>query len=264
MTDEISPRRLMIFGVVSGLAGIYLTLLNGVLDVKFFSFFGALGAIGSVVWGAEAVKQVTKYGLGTGVPSIGQLALGMGIVAAMFGLSVAEQYRVPLAGPIIAFVTAVVIGRIIGILAQHVIKMKIPVMIRCMTEIAGAGSLVIVGLSLSITGSFVFSDVVRAVFDFGFILAVFWVGAVAILHPFNACLGPDEKQRRTIFLAFSTGSIAMFVAGLGALLNLGRSGLPTIVLGALLWLLFYKKFWSEVYQDADSVVGTGLIPETEV
>jgi tetrahydromethanopterin S-methyltransferase subunit C len=43
-----------------------------------------------VVWGAEAVRRVAKYGLGTGVPSIGQIAMGMGIIAAMFGLAIVK------------------------------------------------------------------------------------------------------------------------------------------------------------------------------
>ena len=56
-----------------------------------FSFFGALGAICATIWGADAVRRVASYGLGTGVPSIGLLALGMGIVAALFGLSVGRS-----------------------------------------------------------------------------------------------------------------------------------------------------------------------------
>ena len=277
-TKEISPNTLMAFGIVGGLIGIYLTyILPAAGDaaggaVKNFlatiaPAAGALGGICAVVWGADAVRRVAKYGLGTGVPSIGQIAMGMGIVAAMFGLAIVGTITLPipvvLAGPIVALVTASVIGLIIGWFAQNVIKMKIPVMIRCMTEIAASGSLIIIGYSAAVAGTFEFSKLITTVFDDGFMLAVFWVGAVALLHPFNACLGPDEKQKRLLYLAGSTGAITMAVMGIAGVMTLGNAGIFTLLVGIVLWLIFYKKFWDEVYKDAAAVVGTGLIPKTE-
>ncbi len=250
---EIPSNTLAMFGISGGLLGIYLS--------PFFPTAGALGAICAVIWGAEAVRRVAKYGLGTGVPSIGQIAMGMGIIAAMFGLAIVKP--LPVAGPIVALITASIIGLIIGWFAQNVIKMKIPVMIRCMTEIAAAGSLIIIGFSAAVAGSFDFSNLIKMVFDDGIILAVFWVGAMAVLHPFNACLGPDEKQKRLLYLAGSTGAITMAIIGIAATMTLGASGTVTLILGIILWLIFYKKFWDEVYNDAAAVVGTGLIPKTE-
>ncbi len=251
---EITPINLMLFGIIGELVGIYLS--------PYFPTAGALGAICAVIWSAEAVRRVAKYGLGTGVPSIGQIAMGMGIIAAMFGLAMVKS--MPLAGPILALITASIIGFIIGWFAQHVIKMKIPVMIRCMTEIAAAGALIIIGFSASVAGNYDFvGSLIPKVFDNGVILAVFWVGAVAMLHPFNACLGPDEKQKRLLYLAGSTGAITMALMGIAAVMTLGASGSITLLLGIVLWLIFYKKFWDEVYNDAAAVVGTGLIPKTE-
>lgn len=257
---EISPNNLVLFGIIGGLIGIYLS--------PYFPTAGALGAMCAVIWGAESVRRVAKYGLGTGVPSIGQIALGMGVIAAMFGLAIVKAVtpdpRAILAGPIIALITASIIGFIIGWLAQNVIKMKIPVMIRCMTEIAAAGAIIIIGFSAAVAGNYDFmGSIVPLVFDNGVMLAVFWVGAMAILHPFNACLGPDERQKRLLYLAGSTGAITMAVIGIAALMTLGTSGVITLLIGIVLWLIFYKKFWDEVYNDAASVVGTGLIPKTE-
>ena len=269
---EISPNTLGAFGIIGGLLGIYLTYIlpeigkmaGGAVEMILTIISpaaGALGGICAVVWGAEAVRRVAKYGLGTGVPSIGQIAMGMGIIAAMFGLSIVKEMT--LAGPIVALVTASVIGLIIGWFAQNVIKMKIPVMIRCMTEIAAAGSLVIIGFSAAAAGSFEFGSLITLVFDNGIILGVFWIGAMAMLHPFNACLGPDEKQKRLLYLAFSTGAITMAVTGIAGIMTLGNAGIFTLLLGVVIWLIFYKKFWDEVYKDAAAVLGTGLIPKTE-
>jgi len=269
---EKSPNQLMLIGIIGGLLGIYLTYLLPLIGHKAGGTIGlilqtiaptagALGGICSVFWGADAVRRVAKYGLGTGVPSIGQIAMGMGIIAAMFGLAIVKT--TVLAGPLVALVTASVIGFIIGWLAQNVIKMKIPVMIRCMTEIAASGTIIIIGFSAAVAGNFEFMNIVKLVFDNGVMLAVFWVGAMAMLHPFNACLGPDEKQKRLLYLAGSTGAITMVVAGIAAIMTLGTSGVITLILGIVLWIIFYKKFWDEVYNDASSVVGTGLIPKTE-
>ena len=269
---ETSPNILMLFGIIGGLLGIYLTfalpeagrMVGGQVGdtlIIIAPVMGALGAICAVIWGAEAVRRVAKYGLGTGVPSIGQIAMGMGIVAAMFGLAIVGP--VILAGPVVALITASIIGFIIGLFAQYVIKKKIQVMIRCMTEIAAAGSLIIIGYSAAVAGSFEFKTIINLVFDNGVMLAVFWVGAVAMLHPFNACLGPDEKQKRLIYLAGSTGAITMTIMGIAGITTLGAAGTITLLLGIILWLIFYKKFWDEVYKDSAAVVGTGLIPKTE-
>ncbi len=270
---EVSPNQMMIFGLVAGLIGIYLTYLlplavgrmgGGIaIAIKTIApVAGALGAICAVIWGADAVRRVAKYGLGTGVPSIGQIALGMGIIAAMFGLAITKT--MPIVGPVLSVVTASIIGFIIGWFAQHVIKMKIPVMIRCMTEIAAAGAIIIIGFSAAVAGNYDFvKSIIPMVFDNGVILFIFWVGAVAMLHPFNACLGPDEKQKRMLYLAGSTGASTMAIVGLAGIMTLGVSGAITMILGIVLWLIFYKKFWDEVYNDAASVVGTGLIPKTE-
>ncbi len=255
---EISPNKLMLFGIIGGLVGIYASPLFP----PYSSIFGALGAICAVIWGAESVRRVAKYGLGTGVPSIGQIALGMGIIAAMFGLAIVKS--MPLAGPIVSVITASIIGFIIGWFAQNVIKMKIPVMIRCMTESAVSGALIIIGFSAAVAGNYDFvGSFIPKVFDNGVVLAVYWVGTVAMCHPFNATLGPDEKQKRLLYLAGSTGAITMALMGIAAIMTLGIMGAVTLVIGVILWLIFYKKFWDEVYNDAAAVVGTGLIPKTE-
>jgi tetrahydromethanopterin S-methyltransferase subunit C len=250
---DISPNKLMSLGIIGGLVGIYIS--------PYFPTAGALGAMCAVIWGADAVRRVARYGLGTGVPSIGQLALGMGIIAAMFSLAVVKSQV--LAGPVLAFIIALIIGLVIGWIAQNIIKMRIPIMIRGMTEIAGAGVLIILGYSTSVAGDYVFSDFISRVFTNGVILAVFWVGTLAMAHPFNACLGPDEKQKRLLYLAVSTGAITTTLMGIAAIMTLGASGAYTIIVGIILWLIFYKKFWDEVYKDAAVVLGTGLLPKTE-
>lgn len=128
----IPPNTLLAFGVVGGLAGIYLAYFLRDMN-SIFVFFAALGAVCAAVWGADVVRRVASYGLGTGVPSIGMLALGMGIIAVLFGLSLG----LGAAGPIVAFIISCVIGAIIGIISVKVVGMTIPIMVSATTEIAG-------------------------------------------------------------------------------------------------------------------------------
>ncbi|MDP3105702.1 MAG: tetrahydromethanopterin S-methyltransferase subunit C, partial [Candidatus Methanoperedens sp.] len=54
---EIPASTLAAFGIIGGLVGIYLS--------PYFPAAGALGAICAVIWASEAVRRVSKYGLGT-------------------------------------------------------------------------------------------------------------------------------------------------------------------------------------------------------
>lgn len=249
------PQTIMALGIIGGLAGIYL----GNFMPPAYSFFGGIGAICATVWGADAVRRVASYGLGTGVPSIGMLALGMGIIAALFGLSVGG-----IAGPIVAFIVAAIIGAVIGALSNKVIGMGIPIMEQAMVEIAGAGTLVIIGLSVVIAGSFNFAAVIENVVANGYIALIFIIGGMGILHPFNASLGPDEKQDRTLMLAVEKGAIALVIAGFASSLHSGLMAASlNMLVGLVIWYVAFSKHYAMIKRDAYSVVGSGLLPSAE-
>ncbi|MCK9587724.1 MAG: tetrahydromethanopterin S-methyltransferase subunit C [Methanothrix soehngenii] len=258
------PKKLRMYGLVGSIVGIYLgSILNSALNTEVFSFIGALAAIFAVVMGANSVRRVCAYGIGTGVPSIGMLALGMGIIAVMFGLSVAETLGFGMLGPIITLIYAGVFGYIIGVIANKVIKFNIPVMEEGNADLSMAGALAILGWSFAISGTLGYEDIVTDVLMTGYIAIIFIAGGLAILHPFNANLGPDEKQDRTLVNAIMVGGLAMTATGIGALLTQGLSeGLLQIVIGFAIWYYFFKMYYKLVKRDASAVVGTGLLPPT--
>lgn len=264
----LPPNTIIAIGVIGGLAGIYLTMLNQTFDTKIFSVMGGIGSIFAVVWGADAVRRVCSYGLGTGVPSIGMVALGMGVVAAIFGLIIPETGILPIPailGPVISFIVAALIGLIIGLLSNKVLNMNIPIMEKSMIEIAGAGSLVMMGLSASIAGSFAFNDaILPGVVSTGYIAIVFIGGAMTILHPFNANLGPDESQYRTLYVAVEKAALIMVIAGFASLTVIDAvSAAVTMLVGLLIFLVYFNKFMKSVHREAYKVVGTGLLPSAE-
>ncbi|MEM0499330.1 MAG: tetrahydromethanopterin S-methyltransferase subunit C, partial [Methanothrix sp.] len=208
-----------------------------------------------------AVRRVCGYGIGTGVPSIGMLALGMGIVGASFGLSTAEQLGVSMAGVIIALVYAMIFGYIVGAIANKVMGFNIPIMEEGLTDLSGAGAMAIIGWSYAISGSLAYADMVAKVFNTGYLAIVFICGGLAILHPFNANLGPDEKQDRTLVNGLMVGSLAVVAVGLCSLATLSTTAaIITIVIGAAAWYYFYVWYYRLVKRDAAAVVGTGLLP----
>lgn len=256
------PKKLRMYGLVGSVGGIYLgSILNSALDTNLFSFIGAVAAIFAVVMGANSVRRVCAYGIGTGVPSIGMLALGMGIIAVMFGLSVAEALGFGLLGPIITLIYAGVFGYVIGVIANKVIKFNIPVMEEGNADLSMAGALAILGWSFAVSGTLGYVEIVNNVLMTGYIAIIFIAGGLALLHPFNANLGPDEKQDRTLVNAIMIGGLAMVATGIAAIATQGlAAGLLQLVIGFAIWFYFFKMFYRLVKRDASAVVGTGLLP----
>jgi len=253
----IPPNTLAAFGVVGGLAGVYLAYFLKDMN-SVFVFFGAIGAICAAVWGADVVRRVASYGLGTGVPSIGMLALGMGIIAVLFGLSLGLGP----AGPFVAFLASCVIGAIIGIISVKVVGMTIPIMVRATTEIAGAGALLILGLSIVIAGSLDYAIVVKEVVTTGFIMLIYIAGGMAMLHPHNSNLGPDETQDRLLALSAEKAGIAVVLSGFASVAGMGAIAV-TMLIGIFTWYYFFGKYYGFVKRDAYKVVDIGMLPTEE-
>ncbi len=259
---KIEPKQLRIYGLVGSVVGIYLAyILNSVTGTNLFSFVGAIAALFGVVMGANAVRRVCAYGIGTGVPSIGMLSLGMGTVAVLFGLNIAEQLGVGLLGVIIALVYSLIFGYVVGLIANRVMGFNIPIMEEGLTDLSGAGTMAILGWSFAISGSLAYNAIVADVFKTGFLAIIFICGGLAILHPFNANLGPDEKQDRTLVNGVMVGGLSTVATGICALLTLGMAaGMVQIVVGFAIWYYFYVWYFRLAKRDAAAVVGTGLLP----
>ncbi|MDD3933583.1 MAG: tetrahydromethanopterin S-methyltransferase subunit C [Methanoculleus sp.] len=234
----IPHSQILIYGLVGSLVLIYLTYLNTVTNTQYFAFFGGLAAVVALLWGTDTIKHLCSYGLGTGVPSAGMIALGSGVIAALVGATTG------IFAPIVTLIVAAIIGAVAGVLANHVVRMDIPVMIVSLTELAIVGAMTVLGLAAMVGGTFNFLDLITGTtvilgfavqsYEFsvigGSIIAViFMLAAIAIQHSFNACLGPGEKQDRTLMLAAECGFLSMipiavisfaFIAFIPALISL--------------------------------------------
>jgi len=259
---KFEPKQLRIYGIAIALVGTYLVhFLNLLTGTAVFSFIGSLAAVGGMLWGANAIRRICSYGLGTGVPAMGMLALGMATPAALFGLNIAEQFGVGIIGPIVALAYGIIFGYIVGILCNRVMHFNIPIMEEGMLDISGAGVLAILGWSVTCSGSISYNLIVKDVYSTGFLAMIFILGGMAIFHPFNANLGPDEKQDRTLVDGLMVSGVAMVGMGICSLATLGPApALITIVVGFAFWYYNYIWYFRLAKEDAAAVVGTGLLP----
>ena len=255
----VSSTMLLALGIVGGLICIY---LGGFLGDNG-SVIAALGAVLAIVWGADAIRRVASYGLGTGVPSIGYMSLSVGVISALAGISLATLLKMTILGPVFALVIAIIIGAIIAIVATKIVGMKIPIMLQCTIEISCAAALSILAFSVGIAGSYTMTAVYEHVVATGFIAVLFIMCTMAIQHPFNACLGPNEDQVRTLKCAASTGFLSMTVVGILSSTSGGLGWVFVLVVGLIGWLISFRSFVQASCDDAASTKWSGLWPNVE-
>lgn len=269
----VPHNNILAIGLITSLICVYLTWLNVLTGLSWFAFFGGLGAIAAIVWGSHTIKTLCSYGIGTGVPSAGMIALGSGVIAMLL----ATRYGA--AAPIVAVVVAAVIGAILGYLSNNVLGMHIPVMIKSLTELAMVGALTLLGFTAMTTGSFTFSALSTGqVLFLGFALpsytasylggaliaTIFMLAAIAIQHPFNACLGPSWKQDRMLMLAAEVGFLSMIAVAIMslALISLGPA-LLSIIIALIGWWYTYNQYIVLSKRDAAAWLDAKPFPEAE-
>lgn len=258
--SSVNPKHTLALGVIGGLAGIYLTPISPVLG----PLFAALGAVCAIVWGADAIARVASYGLGTGVPSIGYMSLSIGVLGGLGGLAGAVIFGSSLAilAPLLGFIIAVIVGTIVALIAKKIIKMKIPVLVSCTAELAGAAALSVIGFSAAIAGSYSMAAIHTSVISTGFIALLLILNTMAIQHPFNACLGPQEDRVRTLKLAGATGFMSMSIMGLLGM-AFTQAWWVIALVGAIGWFISIRAYINASQEQAASVAWSGMWPKEE-
>jgi tetrahydromethanopterin S-methyltransferase subunit C len=256
----VNSTHLLILGIVGGLLCIY---LSGFLGDVIGPVIAGIGAVLAIIWGSDAIRRVASYGLGTGVPSIGYMSLSVGVISALAGISLATILKIALIGPVAGFVIAVIIGAIIAIVATKIVGMKIPIMLQCTIEIAGAATLSVLGFAVAIAGSYDMTAIYENVVATGFIAVLFIMCTMAIQHPFNACLGPNEDQVRTLKCAASTAFLSMTITGLMSVTTGGLGWFVVFIVGLIGWVISFRAFVLASCNDAASTKWAGLWPKVE-
>jgi tetrahydromethanopterin S-methyltransferase subunit C len=262
-------------GLVAALVCIYLGAgLNMMFNATWASFFGGLAAVAAIVWGSDTIKGLCSYGIGTGVPSVGMISLGSGVIAMLLATRFSWYWA-----PIVLVIAAVIIGGIIGYIANDGLMMKIPVMRRAMTEVAIVGGLMLMGFAQMTTGGYslvglsstgtgllgITTTGQAGSFIGASIIAVaFILGAIAVQHPFNACLGPSWKQDRMFMLAAECGFLSMIPV---AFMSIVYLSVPAVIISLVVsvagWLYTYNQYICLSQRDAAGWLDAKPIVEPE-
>jgi tetrahydromethanopterin S-methyltransferase subunit C len=260
---ELYPEnQVLIFGAVLSIVGMYIAQFVPQLAM----LVGGLLAAAATVAGANTTRRVAAYGLGTGVPSIGMVSLGMGTMSALAGVLLANamvtQFGLPnsviYAIPIIVAVVAIVLGFIVGKLTVKPIGMKIPIMVESMTKLALMGALSIMGFCVAFAGGFSPDVLIPGAIKNGIIGLAFIAAGMAILHPFNACLGPNESHKRTLLLAIACGLLTWFI------FSVAKLDVISSIASVALWAVVYRSFVKQSLNDACDVLYTPELPKKEM
>ena len=269
----IPHNNILMAGLLGTLVCLYLTYLNVLTNTEIFALFGGLAAIIALIWGSHTIKVLCSYGIGTGVPSAGMIAFGSGVIAMLLAT------RFGILAPIVALIIAGVIGFILGYISNDILNMKIPAMVQALTEMAVVGALSLMGFAALITGGFTFAGLTEGTVTMlgmtvssnqisfiggGLIAVVFLLGAIAIQHPFNACLGPGWKQDRMLMLTAECGFLSMIVAAVMsfAFISMG-SAMISLLVAILGWAYTYNQYIILSKRDAHSWLDAKQIPEME-
>ena len=90
------------------------------------------------------------------------------------------------------------------------------------------------------------------------------LGALAIQHGFNACLGPSEKQDRTLMLTAEVGFLSMIMVAIFSFAYLGIFALIiSIVVSVAGWYYTYAQYLALSKRDAAAWLDTKMIVEAE-
>ncbi|WP_018153519.1 tetrahydromethanopterin S-methyltransferase subunit MtrC [Methanothermococcus thermolithotrophicus] len=253
---ELYPEeQVLAIGAIVSLVGIYIAHM--VPQVAML--IGGLLAAAACVAGANTTRKVAAYGLGTGVPSIGMVSLGMGTISALAGVLLPPAIGITeLATPIVTAATAIVIGFIVGKLTVNPVGMKIPIMVQSMTKLSLMGALAILGFCTAFAGGFSADLIINGAVNNGIIGLAFITAGISILHPFNACLGPNESHKRTLMLAIACGLLTWFI------FSIAKLDVISIVVSGIFWVVSYSLFVKQSLNDACDVLYTPELPKKEM
>ncbi|RLE49401.1 MAG: tetrahydromethanopterin S-methyltransferase subunit C [Candidatus Methanomethylicota archaeon] len=255
---SIDPKKIALVAVPVSLVGVY----SGIPAIA------AVLALPAIIWGADAVRRIASYGLGTGVPSIGNLAASIGVISALVGL----KYT-----PALGLAMGAATGFIFGHFVDKFKILNIPHLRRFATELAAAASLALMGLMEGIAklghaplvlGTEVFSDMAVALFAAGFAIPIYWATSLSMFHPYNVSLGAAERQGRTLRVAINTSGMAITLAGvfrLGYLAMINQWGsmfeaVLIVILGVIIWAYGVFEVFRVCKRESASVVWTGVPP----
>ena len=241
-----------------------IALVLGMIAILMVKFSHSLTPIAVIlIWpaflcGANAVRQVARYGLGTGTASIGYWGTAVGATMAFTSQFIDPAYN--FVSPYFEIFGALIVGAVTGICAQKIIKMKIPVMIRDSAVLASSTAIIAMFFLAMLTE---YSAQVFTLDAYITYPLIYIAITLAILHPFNGSMGAGENQKRTLRLSAVEASVTTGLFGLIALLfseALFFTGVSVIIVSMAGFFIFTKRWFAAAKEDTYGFAWTGYPP----
>lgn len=255
MSEDLIPNQILtLTAVIAGLVCIYasnLQVIGGVLSI--------LAAVLATAYGTNTLRQVGKYSLGTGVPSIVYMLTAVGLVSCISSIIISSYLDVAMAFPVIAIIIAVVLSLIVSLICRHIFKIQVDVLSKSFVSISVASVLLMTAMSCLIAQTYKADVIYELVMQNGLIILIMILSVMAIQNPYNACMGPNEDQIRTLSLSVSNVFLILVIMSIIAMLNTQYWPLYLLI-SVIGWFVFFRRYVAYSKQQAASVRRFGLWP----
>ncbi len=239
MADDLIPSQIItLISIIGSLICIYLSQL------EFGGIFSIIAAALSVVLGTNTLRYIGKYSLGTGIPSIIYMLTASGLISFIVGLTFSSRIGQPILMPIIALLAAAIIALIISMICRYIFKIEVEILTASFIKISIASMLAILSGSTLIATGIDTTLIMDSVITNGLIIFLMFAVVMSIQNPYNSCMGPNEDQYRTLFLALA--NIFLFLSIISIISSLNSAVwyiyLTISIIGCIISLYKYFKY----------------------
>lgn len=256
MAEDLIPNQIILLvSVILGTLCIYASSLEVIGGV-----FAILAAILATVYGTNTLRHVAKYSLGTGVPSIVYMLTSVGLVSYISSMIISSYMDMAIAFPIVGIILSALIATIVSLVCKHIFKIKVEVLSKSFISISVASLLLMIAMSCLIAKTYKPDMIYELVIQNGLILLIMLLSVMAIQNPYNACMGPNEDQYRTLSLAVSNTFMMLIVISVISMLNT-QYWILYLAISVIGWFIFFNKYVNYTKQQAASIRTFGLWPK---
>ena len=236
MSDDVVPQQIiLIAAVIGGLLSIYLS------TIPFGGIFSIIAFVLAVIMGTNTLRYIGNYSLGTGVPSIVYLLATCGLISMIMAMSIAEYLAVEFIFPVLSVIIALSMAGIISLICRYVFSIEIEILSWSFMALSIASNIALMALSTFLASTYnpavIFSDVI---FN-GLILLFLFMCVMTIQNPYNACMGSNEYQQRTLTLAVSIAFLMLTVLSVIGLVN-NQIDVIYLLISIIGWILTFRRY----------------------
>ena len=253
MAEDLIPHQVIILStILLGLVGIYLSDISGI--------FSIIATVSAIILGTNTLRQIGRYSLGTGVPSIIYM-LTASVVATFGSIGLSLYLNQIVLFPIISLIISILIGYILSLTCKHIFNIKVEILSKSFITICISAMISVVGMSSLIATTYNIHVIFDTVIKNGLIIFLMIITVMAIQNPYNSCMGANEEQYRTISLAISNTFLMLMIVSIISILT-SPYWYIYLIISLIGWIIAIKKYVEYSIQQAALIKWSGLWPKT--